>query len=109
MKVANHTQNHTPLGGLPREKQKKEIEEAQHKLDEILGPAPRYFAYPYGKYDESTLKVLGEMGYRLAFTSEAGWVHVGDHPYKLRRIWMGNGVDLERFKERLTTENYTKL
>ena len=45
-------------------------------------------------------------GIKLAVTMNPGWAKRGDNPYAVNRIWIGNAVDIENFKQRVTTEQY---
>jgi len=45
----------------------------------------RYFAYPYGVYNEDNISILKELGIKAAFTTQKGKVHPKDSLYKLKR------------------------
>ncbi len=57
-----------------------------------------YLAYPYGHYNEETLKVLEELGYRMAFTVKAGRVKPGDPLLELNRYPIFPYTSLRDFK-----------
>ncbi len=109
MDVEPHGYTHRDLGAMSPAQQAAEIAKAKEILDRGLGQDSRYFCYPNGSYDGSTLRLLRENGFRLAVTIEPGWVKRGDNPLLLKRVWMGNGVDLRNFEARVTRENYPIL
>lgn len=63
---------------------------------EILDTA--CLAYPYGHYNEETLKILEELGYRMAFTIEPGRVKPGDSLLELKRYPIFPYTSLRNFK-----------
>lgn len=59
----------------------------------------RYFAYPFGQFNDTTKRLLYEMDYRLAFTTKHGYVTYGDDPYELKRIAIGPTTTENQFKQ----------
>ncbi|OAT81065.1 polysaccharide deacetylase family protein [Desulfotomaculum copahuensis] len=106
MEVCAHGFSHRPLNTMTRAGQQDEITRVKNILDQKLHQDTRYFCYPDGRYNRTTLSLLREDGYRMAFTMSPGWVHYGDNPYTLRRIWIGNSIDEKGFAGRLTNEHY---
>lgn len=109
MEIASHSLTHRDMETLSPVQQAEEIQKAQEILDRILNQNTRYFCYPYGGYNSDTIRLLKEKGYLLAVTMNPGWAKQGDDPLTLRRIWIGNSVDLKNFHERITRENYPML
>lgn len=107
--IASHGYDHVRMNELSDKEQLANIVKAQTALKEQLGIDNKWFCYPYGRQDDYTQKVAEENGILLAVTMNPGWVHQGDNPYALHRIWIGNAVDLAHFEERITTEDYTDL
>ena len=78
--IANHSQSHGHMTRrLPneseqqwRERQLAEILQVQAEIDEQLGgPQPRLFAYPYGEYDPALQQLLEQHGF-LGFGQHSG-------------------------------------
>ncbi len=109
MEIASHSYNHRSIGGLSRAEQAEEIQASKRALDQNLNQDTHWFCYPNGSYGPETLELLKANGFTTAVTTEPGWVKPGDNPLILRRIWMGNSVDLKHFEERLTKEKYSIL
>ncbi|WP_295791150.1 polysaccharide deacetylase family protein [uncultured Veillonella sp.] len=107
--IASHGYDHIRMTDLSESEQLNNIVKAQVALKEKLDIDNQWFCYPYGRVTEYTEKAVADNGIKLATTMNPGWVHVGDNPYALKRIWIGNAVDIEHFKERITTEKYTDL
>lgn len=109
MEIASHSYTHRDLGKMSPAEQAEEIARAKEILDRNLQQDTRYFCYPNSSYNQVTLRLLREKGFKLAFTIEPGWAKPGDDPLTLRRVWMGNSVDVLHLEERLTREDYSIL
>lgn len=108
--IANHTLSHPQLHNLPSRKEKEnEIIGAQKALKYRLNIDNEWIAYPYGDYDEEVIDVCKKAGLKLAVTTDAGRVHEGSYPYELKRVYIGNNVDIAHFAERLTKDDYSTL
>ena len=107
--IASHGYDHVRMSELSKSEQLDNIVKAQKALKDELGIDNKWFCYPYGRQDDYTQKAAEDNGILLAVTMNPGWVHHGDNPYALQRIWIGNAVDLKHFEERITTEDYTDL
>ncbi len=84
----SHTVDHPRLGSLSAREQRDEIEQSLAVLGSWLkeGEAVPVFCYPYGDYNEQTLKILAGLGVRAAFTVTCGINDAETHPLELRRI-----------------------
>lgn len=109
MQIESHSLTHRDLGDMSPAEQAEEIVKSKEILDKALGQSTRYFCYPNGSYNQETLKLLRQNGYLLAVTLHPGWVKPGDEPLTLSRVWIGNGVDLAHFEERLSRSDYSML
>ena len=58
--IGAHSVNHLPLDEEPLEVQEFEILESRNLLKKLTGKPVDAFAYPHGKYDSLTTKVLKE-------------------------------------------------
>ena len=77
-----------------------------HRAFEDHGlPAPTAIAYPGGAYTPTVLAAARELGYRLGFGTERGYVRPGDDPLTLRRIIIFPGTNIQTF-ERLVQGGY---
>ena len=56
------------------------------------------FAYPFGHYNNNTIKALKENGIKLAFTISDGQVKKGANKYKLPRVRISSWTSLSTYK-----------
>ncbi|MCI8482169.1 MAG: polysaccharide deacetylase family protein [Clostridia bacterium] len=75
----------------------KEALEDVTKSKNIIGNST-IFCYPFGHYNDNTIKVLKDAGYRLAFTTKGGRVYKGTNKFALPRVRMSKGISLSSFK-----------
>ena len=59
----SHTLSHPILSSLNEEMQKEEIYESKKIIEKILNKKINSFCYPYGKYNETTLKLVKNASY----------------------------------------------
>ena len=59
------------------------------------------FAYPFGHYNDNTIKALKENDIKLAFTINEGRVKVGANKYKLPRVRISSWTSIDTYKELL--------
>jgi peptidoglycan/xylan/chitin deacetylase (PgdA/CDA1 family) len=109
--VESHTKSHMNLGveGEKREKLEyrklvaQELSDPLTFIREKFGSKSTALAYPYGIFTEEVLKQAKEMGYRLAFTVNAGANDLRVPRLKLRRnlvLFPINHKAFERFFEK---------
>lgn len=75
-----------------------EISEDIQKSIHNLNGENLAFAYPYGEYSPSTINILKELGFKMAFTTENGAASRRDHLYEIPRYNILADTDLEQFK-----------
>ena len=71
MRFGSHSCTHNWLGSLSTEKQNNEIKDSFNfleKLNLINKNEIRYFCYPYGNFNNQTLKILNRNNVDFAFT-----------------------------------------
>ena len=89
-----HTVTHPHLPELDYSKQKEEIESSikmlYDQLPQELGRS--IFCYPYGEYNSDTLKIMQELGIKIAFTVHEGINSPKVNPLELNRDG-GDGQD----------------
>jgi len=74
---------------------------SKSNLEKILGREINYIAYPYGEYNSDTIKAAKQSGYKLAFSTEFGWINKNNNIYSLGRIYISSVYNLESFKAKL--------
>ncbi|KAI7907601.1 uncharacterized protein BX663DRAFT_491415 [Cokeromyces recurvatus] len=63
--LASHTYSHLELGGQSASKVKSEVQKLEKIFRSVIGKNPLYFRPPAGSYDDTTLKTLGSLGYKV--------------------------------------------
>jgi peptidoglycan/xylan/chitin deacetylase (PgdA/CDA1 family) len=75
MQIGNHTFSHPWLNTLEINDQILEIEKSETILESIIGKqSKRVMCYPYGGYDNNTLKLMDTMNFNAALTTLNGRV-----------------------------------
>ena len=97
-----HTQNHKKLTQLNPEKLEQEIAVNKMTLEEWLGTAIDYLAYPYGNYNDEVLSIVKKHKFKAAFTTEPSNIHKTSELLKLPRIKIGGGDNIQTLAEKLT-------
>lgn len=98
MEIACHGTYHLDLTTLDRAGQRREAQHCVETLRRYLGAyRPATYAYPAGKYDDVTLAVLKELGFRAAFTEDPGTVRSLAAPFELPRRRVRHDDDLANF------------
>ena len=62
--IGNHTYTHAYISKIDSQALREEIQKTEDVLTDITGRRPRVFRPPGGFYDEASLAVLEEMGYK---------------------------------------------
>ena len=57
------------------------------------------FAYPYGEYSPATIKIVKDLGFKMAFTTEDRAASPDDHLFELPRFNILAATSFETFKE----------
>ena len=102
--VGCHTHTHPRLITMTTEEMEKELRTSKQLLEKNLGHPVRYFAYPFGQYDERVRTEAKKAGFRLMLSSDPG--SVGPHAEFdriPRQAIVGAGMSLEDFAGKLRT------
>ena len=84
--IGSHTISHRRLSTLDCEDAKNEIESSKKFLEDRLGTAINHFAYPYGDFNDSTVKMVIEVGYKSACSTKSGFNSKEVSLFELRRL-----------------------
>ncbi|ACO84762.1 polysaccharide deacetylase family protein [Clostridium botulinum] len=108
IQIASHTYNHDKLDDLSYEKQLQTMKKSKDDLEKILNHKVDFIAYPYGKWNEESIKAAKDAGYKMAFTTQGGWSNKQDGIYTLNRVYISSLKGIDNFKDRITNPNYNK-
>ena len=102
IQIASHTYNHDKLDDLSYEKQLQTMKKSKDDLEKILNHKVDFIAYPYGKWNEESIKAAKDAGYKMALTTQGGWSNKQDG------IYTSSLKGIDNFKDRITNPNYNK-
>jgi peptidoglycan/xylan/chitin deacetylase (PgdA/CDA1 family) len=82
----SHTRHHADLPMLDDNALHDELFLAREELQNLLGRAVDYLAYPYGHYDDRVLNAAQASGYRAAFSVQPGFNRRDIDRFRIRRL-----------------------
>jgi peptidoglycan/xylan/chitin deacetylase (PgdA/CDA1 family) len=101
VEFGSHTKTHIRLTTHDAESQDAEIRQSKTDLETLLGFPVTTFCYPYGSYDQNSLKSVVAAGYKFAATCNKGINDGTESPFELKRIAIRNDTPLPVFVYKL--------
>ncbi len=86
--IGAHTMSHPKLDTLTREQQYQEIAESKQALEDILGHEIHHFSFPHGAYNEETLDICHELGFKTVVKAWGESLRHGEDRWLLPRVNM---------------------
>ncbi len=90
MLMGGHTHNHCELATFDNESQRDDLSRCTKLLRDNLSPQAQWpFSYPYGKlesFNAETRRLVADLGYDCAFSTEIGANQPGQDRWAIRRI-----------------------
>lgn len=86
--IGAHTLSHCDLTNIPEEQARYEIEMSKISLEENLQTNIISFAYPYGKYNDSTITMVKKSGFEFAVATDTGGMLIDDDRFAIFRVNM---------------------
>lgn len=96
--VGNHTWDHPCLDRCEPEEQARQILRAHEALGDLLGHAPRLFAYPNGDWTPEAEAVLERAGYEVAPVFDHHLVAREPSPLRLSRLRIDADAPMDRLR-----------
>jgi len=97
MRIEPHSKTHADLSAREREYIVYEVLGSMETIAGHTGERPRFFCYPGGRYNDTTLEVVQELGFWGAVTTAAGEWHSYNDRYEWSRLRMRNTTTLPEF------------
>ncbi|OPJ54625.1 polysaccharide deacetylase family protein [Clostridium chromiireducens] len=97
--IESHTVTHPKLDALSYEDQLTELRNSKKTLEEITGKEVNSIAYPFGNFNDDTIKASKNAGYILGFTTKRGFSDRNDNKLRLDRIYISSKYNMDTFKE----------
>ncbi len=95
-----HTHSHPILPNISLKRKKEEIKKSKGLIEKKIRKKCLSFCFPNGDFDDETVKLLEEEGFKLSFTTLFGKNRPEDSPFKIKRI----SVNINDNKEILATK-----
>ncbi len=86
IEIGAHTLNHADLPNLSESEQWQEIIESKKRLEEIYNITVSSFAYPYGRYNQSTVELVKKAGFLTAVTTHSDIFQTSANRYTMPRV-----------------------
>jgi len=86
MEIASHTYSHPDLAMLTYNDQLIELSRSKVELEEVVNETITSFAYPFGKYNQDTIRAVSDTGYGIACSVISGRFSLSSNPYLIPRI-----------------------
>ena len=97
-----HTRTHPVLSRLAGERELViEIAGSKRQIEQQVGRAAEHFCYPNGAWDDvgsRAVEAVRAGGFRTAVTAESGMNHVAADPFRLLRIGVEPGFEMDYFE-----------
>ncbi len=88
--IGCHTVSHTRLSRLSPQDQREEISAARDRIEEIIGGPVRAHSHPYGDFNESTDRIVRELGFAAACTTIPCPLQADSDALRLPRFVIGS-------------------
>jgi len=86
VEVGSHSRTHREMPLLEEPEQADEASGSAEDLAAHSRPRPRFFAYPFGFFDEGSKNAVREAGYLAAFACRSDWVRRASDLFGLPRV-----------------------
>jgi peptidoglycan/xylan/chitin deacetylase (PgdA/CDA1 family) len=99
IKFGSHSENHKILKNLNENEIFEELCKSRDRLlsESFTDPSFIPFCYPNGDYNERIVKIVKEVGYHVAVTTENGWNGRGESLYNLQRVAIHQDISSRSF------------
>lgn len=97
MRIEPHSKTHADLSVKDKDYVIYEILGSMETIEAHIGERPRFFCYPGGRYNDTTIEVVQELDFWGAVTTESGKWHNYNDRYEWTRLRMRNTTALPEF------------
>jgi len=104
--IQSHTNIHDKLGTYTYEAQLKTLKTSKEYIEKTLNKTVRYISYPFGSYNNDTLKAAHAAGYEMAFTTKGRWTSITNGMLTLDRVFISGFHHSNSFKTRINNSWY---
>jgi len=101
--ILSHTVNHPDLSIIKN--QKPEINDSKTYLEKLLNKPIDTLVYPSGKYNDETLQLTKDAGYKIGLTTKPGYSNLAGDLLQLNRIRIDNRNGYLGFVKKINNPN----
>ena len=101
--IQSHSISHADNSLLAPEQFNYEITESKKIIEQQLKQPVLHYAFPFGKYNAASLKLLNAAGYKTASTVHAGLCSSKNDLYRLPRLEINHADSLSSFAKKIET------
>jgi peptidoglycan/xylan/chitin deacetylase (PgdA/CDA1 family) len=101
--IQSHSMSHADNSQLNATELKHEIVQSKKIIEQKLRQPVLHYAFPFGKYNTASLKIIKESGYKSAVTVHSGLCTAKSDPYRLPRLEMNTDDTLSSFAKKIET------
>jgi len=101
--IQSHSVTHADNAQLANEELMHELVESKKIIEQKLHHPVLHYAFPFGKYNASSLKLVKKAGYKTSTTVHAGLCTSKNDPYRLPRLEMNSNDTIESFIKKMET------
>lgn len=102
IEIGGHTTTHLDMPLIEKEKLKTDLEDSKAKIRNIVGKEPVAFAYPWGRNNEICRKLVEEVGYKFAVSTESGSACFSDDLFEIVRVGIYSKDDIKKFEQKIS-------
>jgi peptidoglycan/xylan/chitin deacetylase (PgdA/CDA1 family) len=92
MVIASHTKNHPDLRSRDRNFLVYQVLGSFESIDAHTDAHQQVFAYPFGRYDDDAVAILGELDVKAAVTTQSGAWHTTSGQLEMPRLRITGGM-----------------
>ena len=108
VEIGSHSVSHPRLSRLDPQQAWHEIADSKAALEDVLGAAVDFFAYPYGDYSPAVRDAVARAGYQAAVTCSRGAANTAPNPFEIPRKAISYGDSLLGVFWKLAMKNRRK-
>jgi len=93
--IALHSYGHSHMVSMKQKDIIADTQKAYDIFEKNMGFKPKYYAYPYGEYNDETKEAIQSFGFKLIMNQNSGAINHLSNPYDLDRIALTGDVSLK--------------
>lgn len=100
--IGSHGIEHLSLPQLTPGEQQYELEDSKKTITQKINAPVDYFAFPFGMYDQKTIALARQAGYKAACTTDVKLNFPAERPFLIHRWSVKQSTTLKEFENMVT-------